>query len=176
MGWKATTLNRLLGQATSGPLFLGFCMAFAFAGTLTAALPVTVVIVSATLLRPARWRAIALGAALGSALGATLLVALFHQLGWDQVYERFPDMVSHPTWQQVVGWVSRYGPAALLLIAATPLPQTPALIFFGIVRQDYGLIFIAMLLGKLIKYGVVALVTKRITLPAPTTPSAGHLP
>jgi len=86
-------------------------------------------------------------AALGSALGATLLVITFHHLGWQQIYERYPELSTHATWSRVIMWLSNYGTFALFLIAVSPLPQTPALIFFGIARQDYFGVFLAMLLG-----------------------------
>lgn len=55
-----------------------------------------------------------------------------------------------------MAWASHYGTAALFLIAVSPLPQTPALIFFGIARHDVVAVFLAMLAGKLIKYALFA--------------------
>lgn len=131
------------------------------AGTLTAAYPVTAVVVPAVLLVPKRRVSIAMTTALGSAIGATLLVVVFHHLGWAQAYQRFPELVTHKTWREVVAWVSNYGPGALFLIAVSPLPQTPALIFFAIARQDYFVVFVAMLCGKVIKYGLFAWAASR---------------
>ena len=68
----------------------------------------------------------------GSALGATLLVLLFHHLGWAQLHALFPAMLDSPGWQRAVAWTGDYGVIALFAIAALPLPQTPALIFFAI--------------------------------------------
>ena len=94
--------------------------------------------------------------ALGSAIGATLLVVIFHNLGWTQVFEKFPELSTNATWHQIIDWASDYDILAMFLIAASPLPQTPALIFFAIAQHDYLSIFVAMLAGKLLKYGVLA--------------------
>lgn len=66
-------------------------MALASGGTITAAYPVTAVVVPATLLAPGRWRQITMVTALGSALGGTALVIALHHLGWAQIYDRFPE-------------------------------------------------------------------------------------
>lgn len=149
-------LVRALQYAAAGHRLLVACMALSFTGTLTAAWPVTAVVVPATLMSAGKWRAISLVSALGSAVGATVLMLVFHHLGWTQLYERFPDLVTNPSWAKVVTWASNYGTIALFLIAASPLPQTPALMFFGALRPDYAGVFVAMLAGKLLKYGAFA--------------------
>jgi membrane protein YqaA with SNARE-associated domain len=149
-------LQRLIRESAEGHAFLFVCMMLSLGGTVSAAYPVTAVVVPAALLVPPRWRQITGVTALGSALGATLLVIVFHHLGWTQLYERFPELSTHATWIKVMAWVSDYGAAALFLIAISPLPQTPALIIFGITSHDYLIIFIAMLAGKTLKYGVFA--------------------
>ncbi|CAN0503985.1 unnamed protein product, partial [Phaeothamnion confervicola] len=118
------TLARLLRQTAHGRGFLVMCAALAFAGTLTATFPVTAVIVPAALLMPGRWRAITLVSAAGSAIGATVLVIVLHHLGWATIYERFPEMLSHPTWARIMDWAGQYGVIALFFIAISPLPQT----------------------------------------------------
>lgn len=154
------SLRRLLRHSAEGHAFLLTCAFLALVGTLTAAYPVTAVIVPAALLAPKRWLKITLVTALSSALGATALVILFHHMGWVQIYEHFPQLATHPQWSCVMDWVASYGVIALFVIAATPLPQTPALIFFGgVARPDYLGVFVAMLFGKLIKYGVFAWLT-----------------
>src|SRR6516165_6511441 len=47
-----------------------------------------------------------------------------------------------------------YGTWALLGFAAAPLPQTPALIFTAVSRLPVSEVFLALFLGKLLKYGV----------------------
>lgn len=154
-------LQRLLRRAAEGHGFLLTCAGLALAGTVSAAYPVTAVVVPAALLVPRRWRQVALFSTLGSALGATLLVAAFHHMGWAQIYDRFPELASHAAWNRIMAWVSHYGTAALFLIAVSPLPQTPALIFFGIAQPDFLSVFVAMLAGKMVKYGLFAWVAAR---------------
>ena len=48
-----------------------------------------------------------------------------------------------------------------LPVALSPLPQTPALIFFGIARPDYLGVLLAVFAGKLIKYSTFAWITRR---------------
>lgn len=154
-------LQRVIRDAAEGHGFLLVCMALALGGTVSAAYPVTAVVVPAALLLPLRWRRITIMTALGSALGATLLVIIFHHLGWARIYERFPELASHATWSRIMAWASAYGIVALFLIAVSPLPQTPALIFFGIVRHDYLSVFMAMLAAKSLKYGLLAWLAAR---------------
>jgi membrane protein YqaA with SNARE-associated domain len=130
--------------------------ALAFGLTASMTVPVTSALIPAVLLSPRRWRSIAVQAAVGSALGATLLVLLFHHLGWVQLQAQFPAMMESPGWQRVIAWTAAYGVIALFAIAALPLPQTPALVFCAIARLPVFEMFVAVLLGKLIKYSVIA--------------------
>ena len=136
------------------PAMVG-CLAFGLTVSMT--VPVTSALIPAVLLSPRRWRSIALQAAFGSALGATLLVLLFHHLGWVQLHAQFPAMLESTGWQRVIAWTVEYGVIALFAIAALPLPQTPALIFFAITEPPVAQIFLAVLLGKLIKYFLLAM-------------------
>jgi membrane protein YqaA with SNARE-associated domain len=88
-------------------------------------------------------------------------VTLFHFFGWALIYRYFPEFLSHPAWQKMVNWVSNYGTLGLLTIASSPLPEMPALIVLGVSRPDTALIFLAVLTGKLIKYGMMAWLTSR---------------
>ncbi len=127
---------------------------------MTAAYPVTAVVVPATLIAPKRWRAITLTSALGSSLGALGLVATVHLAGWETLSTHYPALVSHEDWIKITRWAADYGPLALFVVAATPLPQTPALIFFGMAHPDFFAIFLAIFSGKLFKYGAIAWFTQ----------------
>lgn len=149
-------LQRLIQYAAKGNRLLFVCLSLAIAGTVSATYPITAVVVPAVLIQPKlRWRIVA-ATALGSTIGAMLLMAIFHHMGWAQVYDRFPELTTHPTWGRIMTWTSGYGALGLFLIAALPLPQTPALIFFAIVRHDYLSVFVAILGGKALKYGLFA--------------------
>lgn len=149
-------IKRLLVHAAQGHRLALTCGLLAFAGTATAAYPITAMVIPATLLAPRRWRAVASASALGSGLAATLLVAIFHHLGWAWIHAHFPEVAASPIWQRVMEWASGYGEVALFLVAVSPLPQTPALIVLGAGHHNYAGVLAAMLLGKLIKYGAVA--------------------
>jgi membrane protein YqaA with SNARE-associated domain len=150
--------QRLLRQAESGLKLNVICAMLALICSLCA-FPVIPIIVSACLIAPRRWRSISFSIALGCALGATILVTLFHFFGWALIDRYFPEFLSHPAWQSIVNWVSNYGSLGLLAIASSPLPEMPALIVLGVSRPDTGLIFLAVLTGKLVKYGIIAWIT-----------------
>ncbi|GAA5184499.1 hypothetical protein GCM10025771_38710 [Niveibacterium umoris] len=147
---------KLIARAEASQHLLLACLGLAAAGTLTAAYPITLIISTAVLIAPKRWRSIAAVSTLGSALGACALVILFHHMAWEQLYAHFPALGTHPRWHLVTQWTQAYGLAALLLVAALPLPQTPALIVLSAVRHDYLGVFLAVAAGKAIKYSVVA--------------------
>ncbi len=156
----AGRIERAVLRHGRGPLTPVLAGALAFLCTATMSVPVTAVIVPAVLVARRRWKAIVLLAALGSALGATLLVAIFQYWGWDQIYAMLPEMRESPSWLRVTGWVARWGVPALFVVAALPLPQTPALIFLALGQQPEGQILLAILGGKLIKYGAVAVAVR----------------
>ena len=57
--------------------------------------------------------------------------------------------------------MSTYGVLALLVIAATPLPLTPALMFAGISRLPIVEVVLVLWIGKLAKYLVYAWLASR---------------
>lgn len=152
-----TFVARNLRRASeAGRWFLVTNGFLAFIGTLTAAFPVTAVVIPAALLQPLRWISITLACALGSALGATAIVELIHHLGIAALEEWFPQLTESTQWQQAMNWVINYSVIGLFLLAASPFPQTPALIFFGLAGHPVGTVFIAIFLGKVLKYGLMA--------------------
>lgn len=154
-------LQRWVRLAAESRLFLPLTGLLAFTGTATALFPVTSVVVPAVLLVPERWKQLALVTALGSALGATALVLFFHHLGWSQIYVHFPELTNQVRWVELSRWINQHGTFALFVIAASPLPQTPALAFFSLTEPDYAAVFGAMLMGKGLKYSVFAWISKR---------------
>lgn len=149
-------LQRLIRYAAKGNLLSLVCLGLAIVGTVSTIYPITAVVVPAVLIQPKlRWRIVAV-TAFGSAIGAMLLMVTFHHMGWAQLYDRFPELTTHPTWKRIMTWTSSYGALGLFLVAALPLPQTPALIFFAIVRHDYLSVFVTIFGGKALKYGLFA--------------------
>jgi len=122
--------------------------------TLSMTVPVASLLIAAILLRRERWKEIVVLSSLGSALGGVCLYLVFHHLGWSQISGSYPDVLQSKAWFNATRWVSAYGTWALLAIAATPVPQTPALIFTAISRLPIEQVFLALLVGKLVKYGI----------------------
>jgi membrane protein YqaA with SNARE-associated domain len=134
------------------PLLAG---AAAFCLTLTMTIPVSSALVAASFLSPQRWRSIALYASLGGAVASTLLIVVFHDLGWEQLQERFPEMLETERWQRIIAWTREYGLTALLAVSVLPLPQTPALIIVSVGGPPGGSALLVLFCGKLIKYAAV---------------------
>jgi membrane protein YqaA with SNARE-associated domain len=157
----AATLQQWIQAALERGWLLPICALLSGLGTFTAAFPVTAIVLPAALLVPERWRWIAFSCALGSAIGATALVEFTHSIGLAQLNHWFPHLLAHQNWQGVQAWIDDYGSFSLFLIAATPLPQTPALILFGIAGHNGFVVFTAMLAGKILKYGLTAWLASR---------------
>ena len=125
------------------------------------AIPFASILVAAVLLRRERWLEIVALSSLGSATGGLVLYLLFHHLAWAELAAAYPDLVRSKAWVDATQWISAYGAWALLGIAALPLPQTPALIFTAISRLPVAEVLLALLLGKLLKYGVYGFLAAR---------------
>lgn len=153
-------MRALLRRADSRafPMVVG---AVAVAATLTMSVPFATLLVAAVLMSRRRWGAIALWASLGAALGAAFLYLVFHHLGWARLFAAYPDVVRSSAWSDATRWLSTYGVVALLVIAATPLPLTPALMFAGISRLPIAEVVFALWIGKLAKYLVYAWLASR---------------
>jgi membrane protein YqaA with SNARE-associated domain len=128
----------------------------AAAATLSMSVPFAGLLVATVLMAPRRWVAIALWSSLGAALGGSILYLVFHHLGWARLFAAYPDVVRSVAWQDATRWLSTYGVASLLVIAALPLPLTPALMFAAISRLPVAEVILALWLGKLAKYLVYA--------------------
>jgi len=155
-------LRMLARRADSGafPLVV-MAAAAAAAATLSMSVPFASLLVASVLLAPSRWRLIAAGASVGAAVGAAILYLVFHHLGWNQFIERYPDMVRSVAWRDATDWLGRYGVISLLVIAALPLPLTPALVFAAISRLPVLEVITALWIGKLAKYLVYAWVAAK---------------
>lgn len=153
-------LERSLRRALSGsggktlfPLLVGV---MALGSTVTMSLPFAPILVFAVLLQPARAGRTVLAAALGSAVGGVLLYLMFHHWGWNTVIAKYPELVHGLAWREATAWLSREGVMALGVIAATPLPDTPGLLYAAIAHLSPFAIFLALLAGKLLKFSVYA--------------------
>lgn len=118
--------------------------------------PATAVLVPAVILATPKWRRLVLACAVGSSVAAGIIAGVFQAWDWQKVYAHYPEFAQSEAWLQVLDWMRHYGLWALTAISALPLPQTPALIFCGITQINLPGIVVAIFVGKLIKYGVVA--------------------
>jgi membrane protein YqaA with SNARE-associated domain len=174
VGWRSVRRSALTGvhmvEATlrvplcgaisaRGYSFIVAALAFVLTKSMT--IPAVSVVVGAILLRRDRWMGLVLVASFASAIGGMVLYLIFHHLGWSQVAAAYPDLVQSRVWADATRWISDYGTWALFAIAASPLPQTPALIFTAVSRLPAEHVFLALFLAKLLKYGIYGFVAAK---------------
>lgn len=76
---------------------------------------------------------------------------------------KLPELVASAHWQHLVEWISHHGWWLLVLIAASPIAQTPVLFLASIVGMPPITVFSSLLVGKSVKYGLMAGLTARAT-------------
>ena len=130
----------------------------AFISALSMSVPVEWLVVAASLANRRRWMLIASIAAMGSAIASLGLYLAFHHFGWNLLLARFPDLAGSQAWLQATDWLSKYGLMAIFGLMALPLPfpKLPMLAVAGIYRLPIADVFVAILVGKVIKYLVYA--------------------
>ena len=144
----------LVRKRVAGPEYLAFVAFVAFGLTATMMIPFGSILAFAVLLAPRRWAQIAVCSSIGSSLGGVVVYLAAHHLGWAQFAAANPDVVASKGWQDASHWVSLYGAYALCAFAAMPVPQSAALLFAGIVELPIWEVWLAVLIGKLFKYGL----------------------
>ena len=154
-------LNTLLAASAAYRYYPWVVAFFAFVITLTFSFPFAAVLIPATLLAPQRWLSLGLLCGLGSGLGASALVLVFHTVGWETIVQHYPDLVQMESWQWVHDKLLHYGLFALMLIAASPLPQTPALLVYAMIDPSLPGVLLAIGTGQALKYTVLTWLTAR---------------
>jgi membrane protein YqaA with SNARE-associated domain len=147
---------KLLTQTAHSRWYGPLAGAVAFVLTLTASAPFTAVLVAALWLTPQRWKSLVLFSSLGGAVGAILLMAGFHHLGWAALHANFPELSTSPIWVKATAALHQYGVVVLGLLAAAPIPQTPGLALAASVKLDDFAAFLALFLGRLVRYSITA--------------------
>ena len=94
---------RSLTRRADEPVFPVIVAAAAFAATLSVTVPFGPLLALAVLIVPGRWKSITFWSSLGAALGGGLLIR-------------------SRAWLDATRWLSNYGVATLLVIAATRCP------------------------------------------------------
>jgi membrane protein YqaA with SNARE-associated domain len=146
----------IIESATSFRIFPLLVAGIALLLTVSMSIPFSSILILAVLLRRNRWKEIVVLSSIASATGGLVLYTVFHYLGWPYLIEAYPDLVQSKAWIDATRWVAAYGTWALLVVAASPLPQTPALIFTAVSSLSPVGVFTALLMGKFVKYGAYA--------------------
>jgi membrane protein YqaA with SNARE-associated domain len=97
--------------------------------------------------------------ALPAACGAAVLVEIFQYLGSEFIVARYPELMQTQAWQTASDWLQDWGLLAMLIIAGSPMPQTPALLFCALADVSTLGILIAVGIGKTVKYLFLAWAT-----------------
>lgn len=145
-------LRRVLVTSATHRYYPWVVAFFAFWVTATFSFPFAALLVPAALLAPRRWLSLGMLCGIASGGGAALLVEVFHYLGWEVIAAHYPDLVRMDSWQWASDWLTRYGLVAVALIAASPFPQTPALLVYAMVEPSIPGVLVAVGIGKSIKY------------------------
>ncbi len=109
----------------------------------------------------ARWRRIAFCMATGSALSTALIAFLIEHWGRELLANTFPEVLASSYWSHLITWVDAWGIAVLVVVTALPVSQTPAVFAAAFLGMSTSVIFLAVLAGKVVKYGVLAYLTTR---------------
>lgn len=114
-------------------------------------------LVAFTLASPAKWWFFALAAAIGSTIGCFILYSLVQRAG-----EKLLKSIKSDRRQKIEGLFKRYDMLTLIVagLLPPPFPFKPFIICAGAVRFDRFRLFIALLIGRGIRYGIVGYLAK----------------
>lgn len=118
--------------------------------------PIEWLMIPSVLLNPRRWLRNALWITTGCTVGAVALAAIADFYGMSIIQHWAPRVVESANWIRSLKYMNDHGAWALLLIAASPLPQQPAVALAGLSHMSLAKVFIAVWIGRAIKYCVVA--------------------
>lgn len=155
--WVRQVLDRSVGHR----YYALVVAAIAFTSTTTFAFPFVIVLIPAVLLAPRRWLLLGVLTGVASGVGGAVLVEIFQYMGRELVLERYPQIVQNVHWQMATEWLHRYGLLALAVIAASPVPQTPAIFFYSLAEPSTPGVLAAVGIGKTVKYVFLAWLTER---------------
>lgn len=145
---------RVLARAQHSKLYPVIVSLLAIVSAGTGLYPFGPVLAAAVIFAPQRWRQIYLASCLGATLGALVLAGMAAHYGLPWAESMFPGIEQRADWLKYTYWMSRYGWIALLIFAALPVPQMPALLLSAISQVSLPQIAVAIFIGKLIKYGI----------------------
>ncbi|WP_291994359.1 hypothetical protein [Candidatus Accumulibacter sp. ACC003] len=152
-------LRRLLMRSVGHRYYALVVALIAFVTTITFSFPFVAVLIPAVLLAPRRWANLAVLCGVASGFGAAALVEIFQYLGSDLVLARYPELQTTEVWRLASEWLQSWGLLAILIIAGSPMPQTPALLFCALANVSSPGILVAVAIGKTVKYLFMAWAT-----------------
>lgn len=118
--------------------------------------------VSAVLLHPKKWVQVFLMVAIGSTIGATAFAWAVKAQGLPILIKIMPGILESGIWRWTEGFMNEYGGLALLGVAMSPLIQHPAVALAALSKLPLEKIFGIILLGRLIKFGLVCWITSHM--------------
>jgi len=130
--------------------------ALAFLDLFIMVIPTDALMISAVLMRPRHWIRIFLMVSFGSALGAWTLAFL---LQWDPAYlmeNVFPTLARSQGWARTTQIVQEHGTWGMAFISVSPFPMPPAVFVLALAPVTLTKIFLSVLIGRLVKYGLFA--------------------
>lgn len=154
-------LRRMLVLSAGHRYYTVVVATLAFVSTVTFTFPFAIVLISSVLIAPRRWLTLGLACGLASGLGAAVLVELSSYIGQELFLSHFAHLVRSDRWQLGSEWIRKYGLFALAVIAGSPVPQTPALLFYSLVNPSVPGVLVAVGIGKTVKYVFLAWATYR---------------
>jgi membrane protein YqaA with SNARE-associated domain len=117
-------------------------------------IPTEGLLVSAVLVRPRRWIAIALAGAAGSGFGAWLLAGAVKLWGMPFLTAYAPSALKSENWDRISAWVSHWGAWAMAGVSLSPLPQQPAVAICALTSITVTEIVAAVFLARAVKFGL----------------------
>lgn len=128
----------------------------AFLDSFIVIVPTDSLLISAVMMRPKRWVYAFLVISLGSTLGACALASFVTTYGDSFVHELFPSIYTSSMWTWTDQLMDKYGALAIFLVSLSPATQHPAVILGGLTGVPLFEIFVAIFLGRAIKYSFFA--------------------
>ena len=145
--WKSRILG-LVGSAWYMPMVAGL----AFSDLFLCVVPVEVFLVAGVLARPRVWLWGGLLVSAGSSLGAFSLSLLVQGSGRAFLEHTFPKLFETAGWGRTVAFLGDHGQWAISAIAASPLPQQPAVVMAALSGVSPFTVLGAVLGGRAVKY------------------------
>jgi membrane protein YqaA with SNARE-associated domain len=143
-------------RSRSYPIVVGLLAAISAGSGLY---PFGPVLIAAIVIAPRRWLWVYLASCIGAVVGVLVLAGMVELYGISVVDSMFPGLEHRSDWLRYTHWISHYGWVALMAFAALPIPQMPVLLLSALSHINLILIAVAVLIGKLIKYGIYVVVT-----------------